>query len=198
MKELNEIVGTNLQELRKSRRLTQQELAEQVGFSDKSISKWELGKAIPSVDILMDFASFFGVTVDYIITEQEPGEVQKSMNDEAKKKSNQIILIALAVCFIYATAGAIYITSIINAHSLDLWIAFIWAIPVSFFVCAAFNLRFWRRNISFYVFASLFAWTLIAAFHIHFYCYPPYENLWYIYLLLIPIQIAIVLMANLK
>ncbi len=197
MKELNEIVGTNLQELRKARHLTQQELAEQIGFSDKSISKWELGKAIPSVDILMDFASFFGVTVDYIITEQAPGEVQKSMNDSVKRKSNQIILIALAVCFIYATAGAIYITNIINGNSLNLWIAFIWAIPINFFFCAAFNFHFWRRNISFYVFVSLFAWTLIMAFQIHFLFYVG-ENLWYIYFLLIPIQIAIILMANLK
>lgn len=197
MKELNEIVGANLQELRKSRHLTQQELAEQIGFSDKSISKWELGKAIPSVDILLDFASFFGVTVDYIITERAPGEVQKTMDGSANKRSNQIILIALAVCFIYATAGAIYVTNVINGSSLDLWIAFVWAIPISFFACAAFNFHFWKRNISFYVFLSLFAWTLIMAFQIHFLFYVG-ENLWYIYLLLIPIQIAIILMANLK
>ncbi len=198
MKELGEIVGNNLQELRKSRHLTQQELAEQVGFSDKSISKWELGKAVPSVDILIEFASFFGVSVDYIITEREPGEVQKTLNETAKRKSNQIILMALSVCIIYAIAGAIYITNVLNGHALNLWIAFIWALPVSFLFCAAFNWHFWHRNKSFYVFVSLFCWSLIAAFQIHFLFYPPYENLWYIYLLMIPVQIAIVLTANLK
>ena len=198
MKELGEIVGNNLQELRKSRHLTQQELAEQVGFSDKSISKWELGKAVPSVDILMEFASFFGVSVDYIITERAPGEVQKSLNETNKKKSNQIILIALSICIIYAIAGAIYVTNVINGRALNLWIAFIWALPVSFFFCGAFNWHFWHRNKSFYVFVSLFCWSLIAAFQIHFLFYPPYENLWYIYLLMVPVQIAIVLTANLK
>ncbi len=198
MKELGEIVGSNLQELRKSRHLTQQELAEQVGFSDKSISKWELGKAVPSVDILIEFASFFGVSVDYIITEREPGEVQKSLNETVKKKRNEIIIIALSVCIIYAIAGAIYINDIMSGHHLNLWIAFIWALPISFLSCSAFNFYFWRRNKSFYVFASLFCWSLIAAFHIHFLFYSPHENLWYIYLLMIPVQAAIILMANLK
>lgn len=198
MKELNEIVGGNLQELRKSRHLTQQELAEQVGYSDKSISKWELGKAIPTVDILIDLASFFGVTVDYIITERSPGEVQKSMNETVKKRSNQIILLALVVCVIYAIAAAVYVTNVINPTKPDLWISFVWAIPITFFFLSALNYHFWKRSISFHVFVSLFCWTIIMAFHIQYLCYPPYDNLWYLYLLGIPIQVAIVLMANLK
>lgn len=198
MKELNEIVGGNLQELRKSRHLTQQELAEQVGYSDKSISKWELGKAIPTVDILIDLASFFGVTVDYIITERSPGEVQKSMNESNKKKSNQIILLALIVCVVYAIAAAVYVTNVINPTKPDLWISFVWAIPITFFFLSVLNYHFWKRNLTFHIFASLFCWTIIMAFHIQYLCYPPYDNLWFLYLLGIPIQIAIVLMANLK
>ena len=61
-KSLPQIVGKNLATLRKAKGLTQQQFAEQVHYSDKSVSKWELGYTIPSVDILMDIASFYGVT----------------------------------------------------------------------------------------------------------------------------------------
>ncbi len=198
MRELNEIVGSNLQELRKSRHLTQQELAEQIGYSDKSISKWELGKAIPTVDVLIDFGSFFGVSLDYLVTEREPTEVQKTMNQSLKARSNQFILIALMVCFVFAVAGAIYITNVINHREPDLWISFVWAIPATFLLASLMCHHFWKRNISFYVCLSCFVWSLMLAFHLQYYFYYPFENLWYLYLLMIPVQIGIILVANLK
>ena len=58
MDELATIVAENLTSLRKEKHLTQQELAEKIGYSDKLVSKWELGKAIPSVDKLMQLSTF--------------------------------------------------------------------------------------------------------------------------------------------
>ncbi|MEE3431444.1 MAG: helix-turn-helix transcriptional regulator, partial [Candidatus Enteromonas sp.] len=50
MENLSEITGKNLSTLRKARGMTQQQLADVLHYSDKSISKWELGYACPSVD----------------------------------------------------------------------------------------------------------------------------------------------------
>ncbi|MCR5333190.1 MAG: helix-turn-helix domain-containing protein, partial [Bacilli bacterium] len=47
MKALSEIVAENLAALRKKVGLTQQELADRLAYSDKTVSKWELGRAIP-------------------------------------------------------------------------------------------------------------------------------------------------------
>lgn len=199
MKDLNEIVGTNLADLRKSRHLTQQELAEQIGYSDKSISKWELGKAIPTVDILRDFSNFYGVTIDFIISERKPGEEIHQLSKDSKKRNNQIVITAMAACVVWFTAAAVYASNVLNPESTtNLWIAFVWAVPISFLICGILARLFWKRDTSIYVFESLFVWTLIGSFFIQFYFYPPYENLWYIFLVCIPLQIGIILVTKLK
>ena len=50
-----------LQELRKKRRLTQEELAEQLYVSRTAISKWESGRGYPSIDSLKAIAKYFSV-----------------------------------------------------------------------------------------------------------------------------------------
>jgi len=65
--ELNE----KLQELRKQKRLTQEELAESLYVSRTAISKWEAGRGYPSIDSLKSIAKFFGVTIDELLSSDE-------------------------------------------------------------------------------------------------------------------------------
>ena len=57
-----------LQELRKSRGLTQEELAGALFVSRTAISKWESGRGYPSIDSLKGIASFFSVTIDELLS----------------------------------------------------------------------------------------------------------------------------------
>ena len=57
-----------LQELRKSRGLTQEELAESLYVSRTAISKWESGKGYPSIDSLKAIANYFSVTIDDLLS----------------------------------------------------------------------------------------------------------------------------------
>ena len=66
MENINIIIGKNLSNLRKQAKLTQMELAEKFNYSDKSISKWEAGDSMPSIEILNDLAKFYNVSLDYI------------------------------------------------------------------------------------------------------------------------------------
>ena len=52
--------------LRKSRELTQEQLAEQLNVSRQSISKWESGQVIPEVEKIVELSKVFDVTVDYL------------------------------------------------------------------------------------------------------------------------------------
>ena len=62
-----------LQELRKSRSLTQEELAEALFVSRTAVSKWESGRGYPGIDSLKEIARFFSVTVDELIGQQKAG-----------------------------------------------------------------------------------------------------------------------------
>ena len=60
-----------LQELRKSKGLTQEELAEKLFVSRTAISKWESGRGYPSIDSLKAISRFFSVTIDDLICPEE-------------------------------------------------------------------------------------------------------------------------------
>ncbi len=60
-----------LQELRKSRPLTQEELAEALFVSRTAVSKWESGRGYPSIDSLKEISRFFSVTIDDLICSDE-------------------------------------------------------------------------------------------------------------------------------
>ena len=57
-----------LQELRKSRGLTQEELAEMLYVSRTAVSKWESGRGYPSIDSLKEISRFFSVTIDDLLS----------------------------------------------------------------------------------------------------------------------------------
>ena len=65
--ELNE----KLQELRKKKGLTQEELAEKLYVSRTAISKWESGRGVPSVDSLKAISTFFSVSLDDLLSGEE-------------------------------------------------------------------------------------------------------------------------------
>ena len=60
-----------LQELRKNRGLTQEELAEALYVSRTAISKWESGRGMPSIESLKAISKFFAVTMDDLLSSEE-------------------------------------------------------------------------------------------------------------------------------
>ena len=60
--------GKKLQELRKSKGLTQEELAESLYVSRTAVSKWESGRGCPSIDSLKEISKYFGVSIDDLLS----------------------------------------------------------------------------------------------------------------------------------
>lgn len=75
-----------LQELRKNKSLTQEELAEALYVSRTAISKWESGRGYPNIDSLKEIAKFFSVTVDDLICSEEIISVAKREKEELTGK----------------------------------------------------------------------------------------------------------------
>ncbi len=197
MQDLSHIVGNNLAILRKEKGLTQSQLADVLHYSDKSISKWELGYAIPSVDILKEFADYYGVTIDFLITEQQPESLQEVVeNMEAPKDPqgvNKAIVLSLLNVAVFLVATLIFVSALIRGEIGTSWMAFIWAVPVCCFVSLAFSRFFYGKGIANIVLLSAFIWSLVLAVCFHFQ-FVIGEVIWYILSVCVPLQVIIILM----
>lgn len=199
MEGLAEIVGSNLQTLRKANSLTQQELADKLHYSDKSISKWELGYATPSVDILKEFADYFGVTVDYLITPHEEEEtkemVKQKQKDSGPQAASKAIILALVNVVVLAIATAIYVSGFVQNKQNVLWVAFVWMIPIALILSVIVARMLYGRNpLLTMILFSCFVWFLVFAFYIQFrFVNQPTQDLWYILLVCLPIQAILIL-----
>lgn len=202
METLSEIVGKNLVTLRKAKGMTQMQLAEEIHYSDKSISKWENGYALPTVDILLDLAQYYGVTVDYLCTAQSEEDIAAVINDEANKskryalRRNKILLMSIFALTVLLAAGFILISDFINSvyGERHYWLVMIWALPVIFTAEAIMSKFFFNNKWLTFSFASAAMWTLIIAFLLHYQIWLEL-NVWYVILAGIPLQAIFLLVA---
>lgn len=67
-------LGKRIAELRKEHNMTQLELAEEMGVTDKAVSKWERDLACPDINTLPKLAALFGVSVDELMQGNAPVE----------------------------------------------------------------------------------------------------------------------------
>lgn len=84
------IIGANIKKYRIKESLTQTELAEKVGVSKSSVSKWETNQTYPDIDLLPKLATLFGITIDELIGYQQSlkkEDIQKLYNAYSKRFS---------------------------------------------------------------------------------------------------------------
>lgn len=188
MDELRNIIGRNIAELRAEAGLTQTRLAELINYSDKAVSKWERGEAVPDVSVLKQIADYFGVTVDYLLRAEHAEDERPSV--PAAPRSNKLIisLISMAGAWLIATLAFSVLLSL-GEEFFAPWLCYIYAIPVTFILAIVFNSVWGIRRINFIIW-SLILWsslvavflTLLVVFQI---------NLWVLYITGIPVQIII-------
>jgi len=82
-------IGASIKNLRKSKDLTQEQLAEIFGVSFQAVSKWETGAAYPDIEMLPELAAYFGVTVDEMIGAGEAK--RKALIDEHLRKFDEAL-----------------------------------------------------------------------------------------------------------
>ena len=80
-----------LQELRKQRGLTQEELAEALYVSRTAVSKWESGRGYPSIDSLKAISAFFAVTIDALLSGSEVITIAEEDNKQKELHFRDLI-----------------------------------------------------------------------------------------------------------
>ncbi len=111
-------IGHFIAELRNEKRMTQKELAEIIGVSDKTISKWECGKSIPDIICLETLCASFDITMNELLSGERLSEADYSgkaeenimnlMKEKETGKKNSILSKILGIVLIVATVILIF------------------------------------------------------------------------------------------
>lgn len=83
-----EKIGSFLKELRKSQGLTQEQIAEKFGVSNRTVSRWENGNNMPDLDVLIEISDFYEVDLREILNGERKNE---EMNKEMKETVLQAV-----------------------------------------------------------------------------------------------------------
>ncbi|MBP3755618.1 MAG: helix-turn-helix domain-containing protein [Lachnospiraceae bacterium] len=84
-------IGQFLKQLRKEKGITQEEFAEKIGVSGRTVSRWETGSNMPDISLLVDIADFYDVDVREIIEGEKKSEM---MNEEIRDTAEKMAVYA--------------------------------------------------------------------------------------------------------
>jgi len=82
-------IGKFIAECRKKENLTQMQLAEKLNITDRAVSKWERGKALPDSSIMLELCGVLGITVNDLLSGEE-------INMENNNQKNEQLLLDMA------------------------------------------------------------------------------------------------------
>ena len=129
-----------LQELRKKKDMTQEELAEALYVSRTAISKWESGRGYPSIDSLKEISKFFSVSIDELLSAEKMVSIaEKENRDNIRHICNMLfgavdlMAVALIVLPIYSNlrdgfyyaVSLPYYTQTSNLNLIGYWVLFV-------------------------------------------------------------------------
>lgn len=84
-------IGSRILEYRKKLNMSQEEFANKIGVSRQAVSKWELDKAYPDLDKLMDICEMFGLSLDELVNGKEQAETEDiNIKDDSLETEGQM------------------------------------------------------------------------------------------------------------
>ena len=188
--ELKLISASNIINLRTASGMTQAELGAKLNYSDKTISKWERGEAIPDAYVLTQLAELFGVSVDFLLSSHDKWEKPKENEIEEVRYSVGHI-IALAVIGVLTA----YLIAFVTLWLLGIveWRLFLFALSSSILAYMILICVFKRTRHLQYVIA-----LFVASLFVIVYFFLPKANPWQLFLILIPAEVIVYLACNVK
>ena len=197
MKELKAIIAENIAILRKSKMMTQGDLAQKLNYSDKAVSKWERGESIPDITVLKQLSDLFGVTVDYLLTKDHKVYKEERKEIKKRKKTNRLFITLICVVGVWLAAVIVFLN--FDSFLKDLngkWLVFVYAVPVSAIVSVIFNC-IWGKRVFNIMLSSIICWSLIVSIYLTV-LIAQNHNMWLLFVLGAPVQIMILLWSRLR
>ncbi len=159
--------GDYLKELRTKKGLSQEKLAERLGVSRQSVSKWEQGYAVPSSDNVLELSKIYGISADAILNCEMPSDNSAAANADLMqpaKKRKHSWLFAVYPCI------AVFVTLALGAFNSSLWkTSWIFLLTIPIYYTGSIAIR--KKN------ALIFCYPVVAL--IVFLLGGFYANLWH-------------------
>ena len=160
--ELKLVVASNLITLRTGANMTQAELGALLNYSDKTISKWERGEAIPDAYVLTRLAELFHVSVDNILTSHTAWQPEVEADGEEERSYRTSVIIAIAVLGVWTLALTAFV-ALWLVHIIR-WQIFVVTLPVSVLVYLVLICLFKKYRQLQYVIAAFVLSVFVALF----------------------------------
>ena len=134
---MNQIkTGKFIAQMRKEKGMTQRQLADELLISDKTVSKWETGKGMPEVSLMMPLCEVLGINVNELLTgERIPDESYKEKAEETmmdlmrNKKGRGKIIALIVLIMLLMLAPMIIVAVLIEMYDLPEKLEIITLIP---------------------------------------------------------------------
>ena len=119
-------IGNRISKLRKEKGISQEALGEHLGVSRQAISRWELDQSVPDITTLNEIASFFEVSVIYLLDDTISFSTNNSPSRNKKIEYGMLVLMSLSILISVITIGTLnrkinqleeglnYLSSIVN------------------------------------------------------------------------------------
>lgn len=136
-------IGKFISETRKAQNLTQRQLSEKLSISDKTVSKWECGKGLPEISLMLPLCNELHITVNDLLSGERVSEVNYKkkaeenmmdlMKENQENKKRMILSVICGVITIIAVCSVIVIASFIEMPTIIriLLVVFAMAIAVA-------------------------------------------------------------------
>lgn len=125
-------IGKFIAEERKVKKYTQRELADKLGISDKTISKWERGNGFPEVSLLLPLCDELEITVNELLSgerlqemdyKKKAEENMVNLVKEAQESKKKIVMSALVACLVIIAAVPLFVVA--GAFDMEIWLRII-------------------------------------------------------------------------
>ena len=186
MEDLKDIVAKNLVELRARAGFTQLELAEKINYTDKAVSKWERGEALPDIRVIVKLAEIYNISVDDLVSEHAGKKIKPKMHTGKKR----LLITLLSVGLVWFIATLVFMT-LFFAEVPYPYLAFV-CTP---FVCSIPLIVFsekWGNWITNALACSLLVWALAAIFHVFVITLTDFNKIFFIYIVAGVFEILII------
>ena len=178
LNELKLISASNIISLRTAAGLTQAELGAKLNYSDKSVSKWERGEAIPDAFVLKQMAEIFGVTVDHLLSSHDAWEKPLEAKEAPQYSADHII--AVSILGVWTMALSLFV--VLWLLDVIWWPIFFIALSLSLLTYLILMCVFKRRK----HLPLMIAAFVVSVFVLFYVLMLPIRKLWQIFLITIP------------